>query len=152
MSEELDTFRELPDMGQILAQRLAQKGMANGPLPPPGTVDPYQVMLARKQAALRGEPVKQPDLPPVQQWPEEDVKALEDYCKRMGIMGFATKMNPKIALMQLKQQMGDYSGVPLEDRIPEGYEKIGTPSNTYSPSYPYSAAVKAPEKKQILHG
>jgi hypothetical protein len=152
MPEELDTFRELPSIGQILQQRLAAKGVAaNGPLPPPGTVDPYELMMARKQAALRGEPVKQPELPPVQKWPEEDVKALEDYCKKMGILGFATRMNPKIALMQLKQQMGDYSGVPLEDRIPEGYEKIGT-QNPYGPNYPYSNAVRGVEKKQVLHG
>lgn len=152
MPEELDTFRELPDISTMLAQRLAQRGVTvNGPLPPPGTVDPYELMMAKKQAALSGNPVKQPDLPIVQQWPEEDVKALEDYCKKMGVMGFATKMNPKIALMQLKQQMGDYSGVPLEDRIPEGYEKIGI-KNTYSPNYPYSSAVKTVEKKQVLHG
>lgn len=152
MPEELDTFREIPDMSQMLAQRLAQKGATGGTLPPPGTVDPYQVMLARKKAALSGEPVKQPELPPVQQWPEEDVKALEDYCKKMGIVGFASKMNPKIALMQLKQQVGDYSGVPLEDRVPEGYEPLGTHSNTYGPNYPYSKAVRGVEKKQVLHG
>jgi hypothetical protein len=152
MSEQLDTFRELPSIGQILQQRLAAKGVnANGPLPAPGTVDPYELLMARKQAALRGEPVKQPDLPPVQTWPDEDVKALEDYCKRMGIMGFGTRMNPKIALMQLKQKLGDYSGTPLDERIPEGYEKIGT-QNTYGPNYPYSSAVKAIEKKQVLHG
>ncbi len=152
MPEELDTFRELPDIGTMLAQRLAQRGVtANGSLPPPGTIDPYEVIMARKKAELSGTPVKQPDLPPVQQWPEEDVKALEDYCKRMGIMGFATRINPKIALMQLKRQMGDYSGVPLEDRIPEGYEKVGT-KNTYSPNYPYSSATKPVEKKQVLHG
>ena len=152
MPEELDTFRELPSIGQILQQRLAAKGIAaNGPLPAPGTVDPYELMMARKQASLRGEPVKQPEPPPVQKWPEEDVKALEDYCKKMGILGFATQMNPRIALMQLKQQMGDYSGVPLDDRIPEGYEKIGT-QNPYGPNYPYSNAVRGVEKKQVLHG
>ena len=151
MPEELDTFREMPGIGQILQQRLAAKGMTSGPLPPPGTVDPYEVMMARKRAALSGEPANQPGPPPVQKWPEEDVKALEDYCAKMGIVGLATRMNPKIALMQLKQQMGDYSGVPLEDRIPEGFEKIGT-KNTYGPNYPYSSAIKAVEKKQILHG
>lgn len=151
MPEELDTFRELPDIEQILQQRLAAKGMVDGSLPPPGTLDPYQVLLARKQAALRGDPVKQPELQPVQKWPEEDVKALEDYCKRMGVIGFATRMNPKIALMQLKQQMGDYSGVPLEERCPIGYEKIGT-KNTYDPNYPYGSAAKAVNKKQVLHG
>lgn len=151
MPEEFDTFRELPDMSQMLQQRLAAQGATGGSLPPPGTVDPYQVMLARKKAALSAETVKQPELPPVHKWPEEDVKALSDYCAKMGILGFATRMNPKIALMQLKQQMGDYSGVPLEDRLPEGYEKIGT-KNSYGPNYPYSSAVSVAQKKQILHG
>lgn len=151
MSEDLNTFRELPDISQILQQRLAAKGMTNGPSLPQGTVDPYELMIVRKRAALSGDPVKQPDLPPVQKWPEEDVKALEDYCSKMGIIGFATRMNPKIALIQLKQQMGDYSGVLLDDRIPEGFEKIGT-KNMYDPNYPYSSAVKSVEKKQVLHG
>ncbi len=145
MSEE---YPQLPDIGQVLQQRIAARANP-GALPSPGTVDPYEVMLQRKKQAESG--IVAPITEPVQQWPEEDVKALEDYCKRMGIMGFATKMNPKIALMQLKQKMGDYSGVPLEDRIPEGYEKIGT-KNTYSPDYPYSSAIKPAEKKQVIHG
>ena len=100
-------------------------------------------MLQRK----KGE-IKEIDPATIQKWPEEDVKELEDYCKRNGIVGFASRMNPKLALIQLKRQVGDYSGVALEDRVPEGYEKVGTP-NKYGPGYPYSAAVA---KKQILHG
>lgn len=140
MSEEYPT---LPGFENLLQQRTVQKSAANAPLPPPGTVDPYQLMLKRQKGETPAAP-----LPPVQTWPEEDVKALEDYCKRNGIVGFATRQNPKLALMQLKQQVGDYSGVALEDRVPEGYEKVGTP-NKYGPSYPYSAAIS---KKQILHG
>ena len=137
MSEEFPT---LPGFDNLLQQRIAQK---NPPLPPPGTADPYNLMLQRK----KGE-IKEIDPVTIQKWPEEDVKELEDYCRRNGIVGFASRMNPKLALMQLKRQVGDYSGVALEDRVPEGYEKVGTP-NKYGPGYPYSAAVA---KKQILHG
>ena len=55
-------------------------------------------------------------------------------------MGVSSRLNPKLALMQLKRQVGDYGGVPLEERVPEGYEKIGTP-NKYGPNYPYSSAI-----------
>jgi len=140
MSEEFPT---LPDLNSALAMRIAQKKAVEGPLPPPGTTDPYQLMLKRKAGDTA--PV---DPATIQTWPEEDVKALEDYCKRQGIIGFASRMNPKLALMQLKQQIGDYSGVPLEERVPEGYEKRGTP-NPYSSNYPYSEAMR---KKQVLHG
>ena len=137
MAEEFPT---LPGFDNLLQQRIAQK---SGALPPPGTADPYNLMLQRK----KGE-IKEIDPVTIQKWPEEDVKELEDYCRRNGIVGFASRMNPKLALMQLKRQVGDYSGVALEDRVPEGYEKVGTP-NKYGPGYPYSAAVA---KKQILHG
>ena len=141
MAEEFPT---LPGFDNLLQQRIIQKAAsASGPLPPAGTADPYQLMVKRKQAETAPA-----DPSTIQKWPEEDVKELEDYCKRNGIMGFASRMNPKLALMQLKRQVGDYSGVALDDRIPEGYEKIGTP-NKYGPGYPYSSAVA---KKQILHG
>lgn len=143
MSEEFST---LPDISQLLAQRIAAKAAANSPLPPPGTADPYQVMLQRKKQMETGE--VQPSTIPIQKWPEEDVKALEDYCQKNGIIGFATRSNPKLALMQLKRQFGDFSGVPLEDRLPEGYEKMGTHS-AYGPNYPYSQAIA---KKQVIHG
>lgn len=144
MSNEFeDLSSRLPDLGAVLAQRLAVK-MGQTPTPPPGTVDPYQLMMQRK----KGESM---EIAPtvVQKWPEEDVKALEDYCARMGIMGFnCGKMNPVAALAMLKKQVGDFTGVPLEERVPEGYEKRGTPS-AYGPNYPYTEAMR---KKQILHG
>lgn len=140
MSED---FPSIPGFESMLQQRIAQKSGVAGPLPPPGTVDPYQVMLQRK----RGEttPI---DPSTIQQWPAEDVKELDDFCKRNGILGVSSRMNPKLALMQLKRQIGDYSGVALEDRVPEGYERAGTP-NKFGPNYPYSEAVV---KKQVLHG
>lgn len=144
MSDGFEAYPTLPGFDQMFQQRIATKtGATPGPLPPPGTTDPYQLMVQRK----KGE-IKEVDPATVQKWPEEDVKELEDYCKRMGVMGFASRMNPKLALMQLKRQLGDYSGVPLEERVPEGYEKCGT-VNKYGPNYPYSEAIR---KKQILHG
>ena len=140
MSEEFPT---MPDFNSSLAMRIAQKNAVEGPLPPPGTADPYQLMLKRKAGETA--PI---DPATIQTWPAEDVKALEDYCKRQGIIGFASRINPKLALMQLKRQVGDYSDVPLEERVPEGYEKVGTP-NKYGPNYPYSEAVR---KKQVIHG
>lgn len=142
MSEGFEEYPTLPGFDQMFAQRIASKA-APSALPPPGTADPYELMVKRKEGGQAELP-----LAPTQQWPEEDVKALEDYCKRNGILGFATRQNPKLALMQLKRQVGDYSGVPLEDRVPEGYERRGTP-NKYGPGYPYSEAVA---KKQVLHG
>jgi len=136
MSEEYPT---MPGFEQMLQTRIVQKASANS-LPPPGTVDPYQLMLQRKNGEL--------SLPEIQQWPEEDVRALDTFCQQHGILGISSKMNPKLALMQLKRQVGNYSDVPLEERVPEGYEKVGT-QNTYGSSYPYSQAVL---KKQILHG
>ena len=140
MNEEFPT---IPGFENLLQQRVQKTTFADGPLPPHGTIDPYTLMIQRK----RGEtsPI---DPSTIQKWPEENVKELEDYCKQNGIVGVSSRMNPKLALMQLKKQVGDYSGVALDDRIPEGYEKIGTP-NKYGPNYPYSSAVS---KKQIIHG
>lgn len=141
-----DEFSQLPDMNAMLAQRIAaKKADATGTTPAPGTFDPYQAMLARKS----GKPVE-PTLPEAQQWPEEDVKLLQDYCQKMGIVGFNSgRMNPIAALALLKKQIGDdYSNVPLNERVPAGYEKIGTKSQS-GPNYPYGEAMK---KKQILHG
>ena len=140
MSED---FPSLPGFENMLQQRIAQKSGVSGPLPPPGTVDPYQILLQRK----RGEttPI---DPTTIQQWSEEDVKELDDFCKRNGILGVSSRMNPKLALMQLKRQIGDYSGVALTERVPEGYERVGTP-NKFNANYPYSEAVV---KKQVLHG
>ena len=143
MSDGFELYPILPGFDQMFQQRIAQKSATAGPLPPPGTVDPYEVMVKRKNGETA--PI---DSTTIHKWPEEDVKELEDYCRRNGIVGFASRMNPKLALMQLKRQVGDYGGTPLEERVPEGYENMGTP-NKYGPNYPYSAAIA---KKQILHG
>lgn len=145
MSDEFESLNSrMPDFGSVLAARAkGQTGMDTNP--PPGTVDPYKLMLQKKRAMDTG------DLDPgtVIRWPEEDTKALQDYCSKMGIYGFNSKLHPKIVLAQLKKQFGeDFSGVPLEERVPEGYEKMGT-KPSYNPSYPYSEAMR---RKQVLHG
>jgi hypothetical protein len=143
MSEE---FRELPDIASMLAQKIAtRQAEQSGTTPAPGTFDPYQAMLKKKQSETS--PV---DPSTVKSWPEEDVKALQDYCQKMGIVGFSSgRMSPIAALAMLKQRFGeDFSGTPLEERVPAGYEKMGTKPQ-YGPNYPYSEALR---KKQIIHG
>ena len=149
MSEEFESLNSrIPDLGTALVQRIASKKAeesGNTP-PPPGTVDPYQLMLKKKQ----GEEIKEIDPATIQRWPEAAVTKLQDYCTKMGIVGFSSgKMPPLVALAMLKKQFGDdYTGIPLEERVPEGYEKAGTRPQ-YNPGYPYSQAIL---KKQILHG
>jgi hypothetical protein len=147
MQDEFDSINSrIPDLQSALAQRIAsKKAIESGTsLPPAGTVDPYQLMLQKK----RGEsaPVNPES---IIKWPEAELKKLEDYCTRMGIVGFnCGRMHPIAALAMLKKMYGDdYTGVPLEDRVPEGYEKSGTLSG-HGTNYPYSDAIK----KQILHG
>lgn len=146
MSEEFESLNsKIPDFASVLAARTAAAKAAVDGNPPPGTVDPYQLMLKKKRQMDAGD--FEPG--PVVRWPEEDVQALKDYCMKMGIYGFNTKMNPKLALAQLKQQFGDdYTGIPIEERVPEGYEKIGT-KPTYGPNNRYGDAML---KKQIIHG
>lgn len=148
MSDEFESLNSrIPDFASAIAARDAAKSAesTSTALPPPGTVDPYKLMLQKKRQMDSGDF----ESGPVVRWPEEDVQALKDYCMKMGIYGFNTKTNPKLALAQLKKQFGDdYTGVPLEERVPEGYEKIGTPSS-YGPNNRYSDSMR---RKQILHG
>jgi hypothetical protein len=140
MTDEFTSYPDLPiNLDAMLASRIA------GKLPPPGTVDPYKLMVQKKRQ------MDTDDLNPgpVVRWPEEDVQALKDYCARMGIYGFNTKLNPRLVMAQLKQQFGnDYTNVPLEERVPPGYEKIGT-KTPYGPNNSYSHTMR---QKQILHG
>ena len=146
MSEEFESINSrIPDLQSALAQRIASKQAESSAntLPPAGTVDPYQLMLAKR----RGEtvPIKQED---VVKWPEESVNKLQDYCKKMGIVGFNSgRLPPLVALHLLRNKLGDnYTGISMEDRVPAGYEK-NTPPRT--PNYPFSENV---DKKQVLHG
>lgn len=113
----------LPDFNQVIAQKKAD---TTG-------FDPHKLMVQRKQLST-GEVV---DVTPVQQWPEKDVKALEDFCKQYGIVGFnCGRMSPVAALAFLKGKLGVVDG-PLEQRVPPGYQP-------YSPTKPYQPT--------LLHG
>lgn len=147
-----DEYAPYPDVSEFLSQRLVQRiatkqADSNEKLPPPGTIDPYKIMLKKKREA---EAIDNVDISKVVRWPDADIKKLQDYCMKMGIYGVdCGKVNPLLALAQLKKQFGDdYTGVPLEERVPEGYEKRGT-ITPYNSNFPYSEAMK---QKQILHG
>ena len=104
--EDISTSR-LPDMASVLAARMASKQStppagSSQPAAPNG-FDPYKMMVQRKQIDS-GEPV---DLPTIH-WPEEDVKKLQDYCSKIGIVGYnCGKMHPMAALSLLKKHLGD---------------------------------------------
>lgn len=72
--------------------------------------DAYTALVKRKR---EGEDTT---LPPIQEYPQEDVLELESFCKKYGILGFNFgRMNPKMALRMLKSRMG----IPLEDNVSE---------------------------------
>lgn len=146
MNDEFETINNrIPDLSTALAQRIAAKQVGNPTPFPSYKFDPYKMMVQKKK-----EETEEIDQSKVVKWPDKDVKRLQDYCQRMGITGFsAGKMNPMAALRMLKDKFGeDYTDVPLEERVPEGYEKLGT-NNMYNRNHPYSEAMK---EKQILHG
>lgn len=124
----------MPDLQTALMARVASRTGESAV--PNGTVDPYQVMLNRKKGI-------EPELPPTQTHAPETIKKLEDYCRKMGIIGFNYgRMNPLVALQMLKQQMGDFVGdTPYEDRVHPGYQKLGTKDE----------AVAKPGR-QVIHG
>jgi len=146
MEEYSPEFSNLPDIGSLLQQRVARQSTSTSPQTPTAGFDPHKLMV-KKRKVETGEEL--PEIPEDPKWPEEDVKALQDYCAKMGIVGFSTRQHPKLALMQLKQQVGDYSDVPLECRIPMGYEKAGT-LNSNSANFPYSRPPQI--KKTLLNG
>ncbi len=144
MSENFEEYPELPipDFNALLAQRLAPK-LTQPNLP---GFDPHAVMV-KKNKIEKGEIA--PELPPEVKWPEDQVKALEDFCTKHGIMGFQCgRMSPIAALAMLKQKIGDYSETPLSERVPYGYERAGTP-NRYNANFPY---YRPQDKRQILAG
>jgi hypothetical protein len=68
----------------------------------------YQMLVRRKK---NGEDTQ---LPPTQEFPQEDIDALSDFCQKNGIFGFNFgRMNPKAALMMLKSKMG----VPMHNEV-----------------------------------
>lgn len=139
-NQEFEEYPELqassmPDFNQLLAKKVQTIKT--------GGFDPHQLMVQKKQAES-GESVNNT---PNQEWPEKDVKALEDFCAKYGIMGFnCGKMSPIAALALLKGKMGIVDA-PLEERVPYGYEKAGTRPLICNQSYPYLPPVS---KKVLL--
>lgn len=89
---------------------------------PVNRADPIHQALVRRKLC-GDDPIKDIE---VQTFPEEDIKALEIFCRNHGVFGFNFgRMHPKIALRMLKAKMG----------IPEHIEAV-------SPS----------PIKQLIHG
>lgn len=85
----------------LLQARLASKGTGPQSTPSKGTIDPYRMMLGRK-AENAAEATA-----PVQSWPVEDIKKLEEFCLKHGIVGFNTgRLPPSVALGLLKAKLG----------------------------------------------
>ena len=82
----------------------------NFPEIPTSLNDPiFQSLVRRKQ---QGEDT---NLPPIQEFPQQDIEELESFCRKYGIIGFnCGRMNPKSALRMLKSRMG----VPIEEATP----------------------------------
>ena len=71
--------------------------------------DIYNALVKRKK---QGEDTT---LPPIQEFPQQDIEELESFCRKYGIIGFNCGiMNPKAALRMLKSRMG----VPIEEATP----------------------------------
>ena len=132
---------KLPDFGQLMVQRLAPK------LNNPTGFDPHAVMVKKNQIE-KGEIV--PDTTPEVKWPEDQVKALEDFCIKHGILGFnCGRMSPIAALAFLKQKIGGFEDISLSERVPHGYEAMGGTPSRYNANFPYSLPQ---DKRVILNG
>ena len=124
----------IPDFNQVISKKIDTLKQNSG-------FDPYKIMVQKKQ--LNDGEIE--DNTPKKTWPEKDIKVLEDFCEKHGIVGFnCGRMSPIAALAFLKQKLGIVDG-SLEERIPYGYEKIGINSS----NYPYANVTK---KKMILNG
>lgn len=80
----------------------------NFPEIPTSLNDPiFQSLVRRKQ---QGEDT---NLPPIQEFPQQDINELESFCRKYGIIGFnCGRMHPRAALRMLKMKMG----VPNEEK------------------------------------
>jgi len=133
------TTSVVPDFTQILKQRIVPAIQPNLP-----GFDPHQMMV-KKHKIETGEIA--PDSVPEVKWPDKDIKALEEFCKQYGIVGFSSKLHPSVALAFLKDKMGLFDK-PLSERIPIGYEKTGI-KNIYNSNYPYN---KPDDRRKIISG
>ena len=103
---EFSEYPTMPSMEQVMAQR-------NPTVIKDGAFDPHQLMV-KKKLTDSGDSV---DLTPKQSWPNQDIKALEDFCLKYGIVGYnCGRMSPVAALAMLKQKMGVID-TPSENRV-----------------------------------
>jgi hypothetical protein len=144
MSEDSYERNDVPDFTQLLMKRISDKKSEETKTVGAGGFDPYKMMV-NKKVSDEGAPI---DTSNTIKWPEEDVKALEDFCLKYGIVGYnCGRMSPVAALSMLKSQFGIVDK-PLEERVPAGYEKLGVKSK-YNANYPYSRVIN---KKNLLNG
>ena len=145
-SEQFEEYSDLPsssvipDFTQMLKQRVVPAVQPNLP-----GFDPHTIMV-KKNKIEKGE--ISPDSIPQVKWPDGDIKVLEDFCSKYGIIGFSCgRMNPIAALAFLKNKMG-IDERQLEDRVPYGYQRRGTPS-IHSANFPYQHQT---DKRTVLNG
>lgn len=127
-----ETLHRIPDFDAmaLLQARLASKGTGPQSTPLKGNIDPYRMMLDR-----RAENASEATAP-IQSWPAEDIKKLEEFCLKHGIVGFnCGRMSPAAALSLLKQKLGVFEGSPHT----EGYGH----------NYPYTETIR---KRILLSG
>jgi len=135
------TTSVMPDYNQLLSKKVSS--VKSG-------FDPHALMVKKKD--VNSGEIQ--DNTPTQTWPERDVKILEDFCTKHGILGFnCGRMSPIAAMAMLKQSMGIVDG-PLEERVPLGYSKP-----QFNPNYPYMSSMNkksllsdGAEKKALLKG
>jgi len=67
------------------------------------TSDPIHAMMLKR----RQQQENPTEFPSITEYSDTDIKALEEFCREHGILGFnCGRMNPKAALMMLKGKMG----------------------------------------------
>lgn len=73
----------------------------------------HALFLKRKQQQDNGE-----NLPPIKQYSDDDIKALEEFCNKYGILACNFgNMHPKAALQMLKSKMGIIENNPPTKKI-----------------------------------
>jgi len=111
-----NSYSEYPSMENMLTSRLSRKSQSTT------AFDPHKLMVdLKKQSDSNG----YSQITPVQSWPENDVNALSEYCRKMGIFGVSFgNMNPRLVLNMLKQKLGDLTPVSVESIPSKAGKKI----------------------------
>jgi hypothetical protein len=98
MNEQLE-FDDWPQMSSMNLPSFEQ--MVSQNTQAPNDFDPHKLMMKKKDI-LDGNVFE-----PEQKWPEKDIKTLEEFCKKYGIVGFnCGRMSPIAALSLLRQNLG----------------------------------------------